>query len=378
MDRAPIYILGVGNLGKLVAYYLRKQSPTTPVTLLFHRDGLLSDWAAAGQAIECATPGNGAADRRTGFVVEAPSHRAPAPGAPAPLPPIKNLVVATKTYMTAAALRPLEHRLGRDSNVLLLQNGMGTAEELSATLFTDRASRPAYWAGISSAGVYGTGPFSIVHAGRGPLTIGRVLVDDNDDESDSGEQQQQQQQQRHDAPGTMIQRLLEARDLEAALATPQRLRAAQLRKLMANATINPLTAVFGCRNRDVFATPARLELLRLLVAETGPVVRALLGGGGGPDDNNHDGEFSDERLLAAALLVAERTGGNVSSMLQDARAGRETEVDYINGYVASRAAALGLPAPRNAALVAMVKRRETATEDEVMERFTRAGLASAS
>ncbi|KAL8418732.1 hypothetical protein RB594_002082 [Gaeumannomyces avenae] len=372
MDKAPIYILGVGNLGKLVAYCLRKQSPITPVTLLLHRDGLLSDWAAAGQAIECVTPGSGAADRRTGFVVEAPSHRAPAPGASTPLPPIKNLVVATKTYMTAAALRPLQHRLGRDSNVLLLQNGMGTAEELSATLFTDRASRPAYWAGISNAGVYGTGPFSIVHAGRGALTIGRVLVDDNDDESDSGEQQQQ----RHDAPGTMIQRLLEACDLEATLATPQRLRAAQLRKLVANATINPLTAVFGCRNRDVFATPARLELLRLLVAETGPVVRALLGGG--PDDNNDDGEFSDERLLAAALLVAERTGGNVSSMLQDARAGRETEVDYINGYVASRAAALGLPAPRNAALVAMVKGRETATEDEVMERFTRAGLASAS
>ncbi|KAL8392396.1 hypothetical protein RB595_002548 [Gaeumannomyces hyphopodioides] len=375
MDRAPIYIVGVGNLGKLVAYCLRKQSPTTPVTLLLHRDGLLSDWATAGQAIECGTPGGGVTDRQTGFAIEAPSHhhhRALAAGAPPP-PPIKNLIVATKTYMTAAALRPLQNRLGHDSNVLLLQNGMGTAEELSATLFTDRASRPAYWAGISSAGVYGTGPFSIVHAGRGPLTIGRVLLDDDgggDDDDNGGERQRHPGA--HDAPG-MIQRLLEARDLEAALATPQRLRAAQLRKLVVNATLNPLTAVFGCPNRDVFATPTRLGLLRLLIAETGPVVRALLGSGGDDDD---DDEFSDERLLAGALLVAENTGGNVSSMLQDARAGRETEIDYINGYIASRAARLGLPAPRNAALVAMLKRRETATEAEVMERFTRAGLAS--
>ena len=355
MDMAPIYIVGIGNLGKLVAYCLRKQSPATPVTLLLHREGLLSDWASAVQAIECGTPGADVVDRQTGFAVEAPGqhhHKTP-------LPPIKNLVVATKTYMTIAALRPIQHRLGRDSNVLLLQNGMGTAEELSETLFTDRKSRPAYWAGISSAGVYSTGPFSIVHAGRGPLTIGRVLLDDDDDHSGGD------QQQRH---SEMVQRLLEARHLEATLATPHQLKAAQLRKVVVNATINPLTAILGCRNRDVFATPARLELLRLLVAETGPVVRALPS----LSDDDNDGDFSDDRLTAAARLVAEKTAGNVSSMLQDSRAGRETEIDYINGYIVSRAVKLGLTAPVNAALVAMLKRRETATEAEMVERFARA------
>jgi 2-dehydropantoate 2-reductase len=121
MERTPIYILGIGNLGKLVAHSLRKQSPTTPVTLLLHRESLLSDWAAAGQTIECRTP-NGPPDRRNGFSVEPLSGQAQksAHG------PIRNLIVATKTYMTAAALAPIKHRLGRDSNVLFLQNGMGT------------------------------------------------------------------------------------------------------------------------------------------------------------------------------------------------------------------------------------------------------------
>ncbi|KLU86691.1 2-dehydropantoate 2-reductase [Magnaporthiopsis poae ATCC 64411] len=59
-------------------------------------------------------------------------------------------------------------------------------------------------------------------------------------------------------------------------------------------------------------------------------------------------------------------------MLQDARAGRETEIDYINGYVVSSAVKLGLPAPVNATLVAMLKRRETATEAEMVARFARA------
>jgi 2-dehydropantoate 2-reductase len=44
-------------------------------------------------------------------------------------------------------------------------------------------------------------------------------------------------------------------------------------------------------------------------------------------------------------------------MLQDIERGRPTEIDAINGWVATRAAARGLAAPTNALLVHLVRAR---------------------
>jgi len=48
---------------------------------------------------------------------------------------------------------------------------------------------------------------------------------------------------------------------------------------------------------------------------------------------------------------------NRSSMLQDVLLGRETEVEFLNGFVAERSAELGLDAPVNAALAALIRAR---------------------
>ena len=42
-------------------------------------------------------------------------------------------------------------------------------------------------------------------------------------------------------------------------------------------------------------------------------------------------------------------------MLQDVRAGRRTEIDYINGAIARLGAQFGIATPRNAALAAQVR-----------------------
>jgi 2-dehydropantoate 2-reductase len=48
----------------------------------------------------------------------------------------------------------------------------------------------------------------------------------------------------------------------------------------------------------------------------------------------------------------------MSSTAQDIAKGRVTEIDYLNGYVARESAALGLDAPVNKTLAALVKLRE--------------------
>lgn len=65
--------------------------------------------------------------------------------------------------------------------------------------------------------------------------------------------------------------------------------------------------------------------------------------------------FSPERLEKMVLHVAKMTAENKSSMLQDVRAGRETEIDYINGYLVARGEQFGLKCEQNRALIKMVK-----------------------
>lgn len=109
-----IHILGLGNLGKLLAHSLRKSHPEIPITLLFHRPSLAEDWERAGRCIEIVR--NGQPDRQGGFLWE---------GVWKEKGQIQNLILATKTYSTVQALRPLKDRLGSESTVLFLQNGIG-------------------------------------------------------------------------------------------------------------------------------------------------------------------------------------------------------------------------------------------------------------
>jgi 2-dehydropantoate 2-reductase len=114
----PIHILGLGNLGKLFAHSLATYNPTTPITLLLHRHGLVAEWKKAGQCIEVVT--NGVSDKRNGFGIDmvlGPWGQEKSV--------IKHLIVATKTYATLAALAPLKHHLTEDSTILFVQNGMG-------------------------------------------------------------------------------------------------------------------------------------------------------------------------------------------------------------------------------------------------------------
>jgi len=116
-------------------------------------------------------------------------------------------------------------------------------------------------------------------------------------------------------------------------------------KLAANCMINPITALLGVRNSGAMVAELA-ETRRQIVAE----VSALAAAEGCELDSN----------LAEQIEKGLASGGNRSSMLQDVTAGRQTEVDYLNGFVADRSDALGLRAPVNAAMAAMIRARSAA------------------
>jgi 2-dehydropantoate 2-reductase len=70
---------------------------------------------------------------------------------------------------------------------------------------------------------------------------------------------------------------------------------------------------------------------------------------------------SPENLLFYVIRLL-KVRQKISSMLQDIRAQRHTEIDYITGYLLKRARAHGIAVPENARLFELVKRKENEYE----------------
>lgn len=319
-----IHILGLGNIGRLFAHALATTSNPPPITLLLHRSSLLSDWESAGRKISITTHGIINADGSYDIEDISSSDTGEQ---------IHNLILATKTLHTVNALQAVKHRLSPESTILFAQNGMGTTEEVTSSIFPDEKSRPSYLAAITSHGVYSEGPFRSVFAGQAHVSIGQV----------SGSLQARY----------LIDQIVNARLLKATEFDERELEMLQLEKLVVNAMINPLTVILDCRNGELFTRSPITRVMRLLLGEASQVISLLPELRSGT--NEVEDRFSKENLEIKVLDVAEKTAANTSSMLQDFRAGRATEVGYINGYIVKRGKELGVDVRNNEKVVEMVK-----------------------
>lgn len=71
---------------------------------------------------------------------------------------------------------------------------------------------------------------------------------------------------------------------------------------------------------------------------------------------------SASSLLDYVYEVIQSTADNTSSMLQDLRNQRHTEIDYITGYLLQRARNHGMTLPANTRLYHFIKRKENEYE----------------
>lgn len=348
MPSSSIHILGIGNLGKFLAHSLRKHHPNLSITLLFHRPTLIDEWKQAGESIEIIR--NATCDRQTGFQYELVNSSTTSTQ-------IDNLIVATKTHSTVQALRPLMNRLKPTSTMLFVQNGIGTVDEVSKYLFPTTKSRPKYLTGIVNHGVYNTSPFSSVHAGFASAFIGRVQCISQDTSSPS-------------KPPSLAEDIITCPELSASFVSQQEITNIQLQKLTINAVINPLTAIFDCYNGELFQSPVIQRLIDQLISEISVVILAILESQHYPLDPDILARFSTGNLTKVVYGVGEQTAKNISSMRQDMLAGRETEINYINGYLVAQALKLRVPCPVNRKIVQLIKDKRKIPESEIGNRFT--------
>jgi 2-dehydropantoate 2-reductase len=138
-------------------------------------------------------------------------------------------------------------------------------------------------------------------------------------------------------------------------------------KLVANSVTSALCAASGRPMRSLLLDPDAQRVMARLGGEAAAVGLALgfavepvfglpvatwVGAGNGED--------APLEAVRAALagVAADMHEAARSGMAQDIAKGRRTEIDYMNGYVAAKAACAGLAAPTHAALASRIRRIE--------------------
>ena len=427
-----IHILGTGSVGKLVAHSLRSLSQPPPVTLIFHKPGLITDWKNEKESINVTTDGVTEAkdgyDIELAFPPELEHGRVVRPNSFRPDSqsaeesnaetntestddarlfrtvssanryesdePIHNLIVCVKTWQTVSGLLAVRHRLSHNSTICFLQNGMGVRDEVNEKVFPNEATRPAYMFGIVSHGLHSDPQtkFSVTHAGFGtiqlgimpqykvittpppePLTPDLGFLSDNasldpvhatiTSTADDNPPEKKEVIWSPSARYT-IRTLTSSPVLCAVGLSPHDLHLAQLEKLAINSIINPLTVLLDGRNGMLLFNYALSRTMRLLLAETSLVLRSLPELRGTP---NLRLRFGPDRLETLVVSACNATAQNVSSMLADVRAGRQTEIRYINGYVVRRGEEMGIRCAMNYLVMQMVEGKAQMTSREVRD-----------
>ncbi|KAG1678319.1 hypothetical protein FOA52_013940 [Chlamydomonas sp. UWO 241] len=378
-----IHVIGSGSVGLLVAWHLRHMK--IPVTLLMRNAEAATAIVAAGGvqleyqgdpaaaeewlsghaspprhavAVETATPGGGWHALGVGSGGGSSSRGGP----------ITQLVVATKAADTVPALLSVSSRLSPAANVLLLQNGaLGVFPEVHARAVAPGHTPAGLQLSIGSVthGAYRRGPDHVVQSCMGAIKLAPAdpgLADLADAKHQSvwprlglmgllgGRVRTLEQQQSAIAGGSLLRRLIAVRGLNAELVPSHAELMQQVhRKLAINCAVNAGTALLGVFNCEYTQSAWGRRLVHDVCVELFGIFGPQLLGF----------ERADE-LAEYVLQVASGTGRNKNSMLQDVEAGRPTEVDYLNGYVVTHARALGLDAPVNSLLHALIKAKEAA------------------
>jgi 2-dehydropantoate 2-reductase len=304
-----IVIVGAGALGSLFG-------------------GLL---ARAGQDVRLYNPSNVEhirAIQASGLSIETPEGerlriQIPAAERIGEIPtPVDLVGVFVKAHRTEEALQQARPLISRETWLLSLQNGIGVEEILKGYAPRGRVLR-----GVTTQGAALIEPGVVSWAGRGPTLLGPLTPTDSTARREID----------------MIIRALCAAGLEAQ--DEPDIEKALWEKLLVNAAINPLTALFDVPNGQLVADHTLREILHDVVRETLPVAA------------EHGVQLSLEEAIERVEGVCRATARNISSMLQDVRRGRPTEIDFINGAVVREGRRLGIPTPLSRLLWELVRRR---------------------
>lgn len=380
------HVLGLGPIGSLLAHNLSRSIPRKPHITLIHKTAERAVAARyRGHKIRVET--KGARIESTGYFDEVfqeqnaastdnststtPTDRKPIqPGDPSF---IESLFVTTKAQSTFPAIQSLHHRLSPVSTIVLLQNGMGLYEELVTHVFPDPSLRPHFILATNTHGAYIRND-TVVHSGIGSIEFGIIPEEEGrnfeasaspkdfgnlsiNDITKPGDPQYEKYKYLRSTVAAL--QLLE--DLDVSWKPISYIQLAMRRKLVVNAVINPLTALLRCENGALLNENAHI-IAEQICQEAANVFAAQIASeakqyGDTEEHARLPPILMPTRLLQEVQRVLKLTKANTSSMLSDIEKGRDSEIDYINGYIMRVGEMLNVPTPTITALYHLIKMR---------------------
>ncbi len=294
-----VLVVGAGSVGGYFGAHLAKRNPNVSFLL---------------------RPATLAAVQRRGLIVRSASGtitvhpRAASKAVDLPRPDL--VVLAVKAYDVDAAMAQLEPILSDRTVILTLQNGVDTEDRLLA-----RLNRDCVVGGVAFIYSKIAEPGVIDHYKKGGVAIGELM-------------------------GHKSDRLLAIADLFRTAGIPCQLvediRRSKWEKMCWNCVFNPLTVLVNDRVAKTLDHPEMLRVIHTIVEEVAAVAAAVkvpLA----PD------------MAEKVVRWTQEIRDIHTSMYDDWKAGRLTEVDYLNGYVVKVGREHGVPTPVNETMTAIIK-----------------------
>ncbi len=241
--------------------------------------------------------------------------RPPAAGNPRELPPPDLIILSNKAYDLPEVLDQIEPVLTDRTVILTLQNGVDIEDQIIA-----RWERDCVIGGVAFIYSKLVEPGVIEHYRRGALTVGELM-------------------------GQQSTRVRLIHELFAQAGIPCRvsedIRRAKWEKMCWNCVFNPLTVIIDDQVAKALDSPEMLGVIRGVVGEVAAVAAGL------------KVPLSDD-IADKVLQWSQEIRDIHTSMYDDWKAGRPTELDSLNGFIVKRGRELAVPTPLNEALAAMV------------------------
>jgi len=266
---------------------------------------------------------------------------------PQDLPQPDLIILGVKAYDLDEVMDQIGSILKSKTTILTLQNGVTIEDTLKM-----RFGRERVVGGVAFIYSKIVAPGIIDHYKKGTVTIGELM-------------------------GLETPRVLQIQKLFKEAGIPcfltEDIRKAKWEKMCWNCVFNPLTVVLNDRVAKALDAPELQPVMATIVREVASVAMAA-----------HRVPL-DEDMPEKVVKWSQELRDIHTSMYDDWKAGRPTEIDELNGYIVKRGQEFGVPTPMNEMLTALIKgltAREAFDEPTVLVegdiqqplRFTRAHM----
>ncbi|HLW91032.1 MAG TPA: 2-dehydropantoate 2-reductase [Roseiarcus sp.] len=231
--------------------------------------------------------------------------------------PVDLIINFVKCYHTETAIGAATPMLGAETAILTLQNGWGNADRIAAI-----AGKPRVMVGLTYHSGTLSAPGRVKHPNSGATLVGEL----------DGE----------DSP-RLAAAVAALRKAGIETTSSRRILDEVWKKLALNVCTLPTAALLRFEAHELNRHEGTRALMRALLAEVAAVAK--------PQGINLD---EAERWQAITTLL-DRAIGARASMLQDVEAGRQTEIDVVNGAIVEAGKRYSVPTPYNEAVVWLVK-----------------------